>query len=230
MKPKQEMNYLENYFMNAPKKYPLRKWWHYFDVYDRHFSRFRGKNPVVLEIGVDHGGSVEMWKDYFGDGSKIFGVDTNERCRTIELPDVEIFIGDQGDPNFWSQIKETLPKVDILIDDGGHTMHQQKVTYECMYNHVKSDGVYLCEDTHTSYRPEYGGGYRNQNSFLEYSKNFIDMLNAYHLEGLVQGNPDFGKTGDYIPFRQATHSFHCYDSIIVLEKKEDLEIPYHELR
>tara|TARA_R110000824_G_scaffold185608_1_gene366571 strand:- start:1352 stop:2029 length:678 start_codon:yes stop_codon:yes gene_type:complete len=223
------MNDLEDYFYNKPKTYPLRKWVHYFHAYDKHFSRFRGKSPVVMEIGVDHGGSLEMWKDYFGEGCKIYGVDANPRCQTIDLPDVQIFIGDQENPALWEEIKKVVPKVDILIDDGGHTMGQQKVTFVQMYDHIKSDGVYLCEDTHTSYRPAYGGGYKNNNSFIEYSKNFVDMLNAYHIDGYAPGDEPFGKVGDYLPFRRTTESLHYYDSIIVLEKKEDNEIPYHTL-
>jgi hypothetical protein len=224
------MNYLENYFYNSPKKYPLRKWIHYFDIYDRHFSKYRDKSPIVLEVGVDHGGSVEMWKDYFGEGCKIYGVDFNPRCSTVDIEGVEIFIGNQEDPAFWTHIKELIPQVDIFIDDGGHTMGQQKVTFECMYNHVKKDGVYLCEDTHTSYRSNYGGGYKNINSFIEYSKNFIDMLNAYHLAGVAPSDPSYGTIGEHIPFRQVTHSAHYYDSIVVLEKREDKQIPNHELQ
>ncbi|WP_194777186.1 class I SAM-dependent methyltransferase [Pararhodonellum marinum] len=204
------MNDLERYF-NQNDKRLIHKWIHYFDVYDRHFSRFRGQEITILEIGVFHGGSLQMWKDYFGDKAKIYGIDINPECKALEEENIEIFIGSQSDAKFLKEVKKKIPKVDILIDDGGHTMEQQIVTFEVLFDHVKDNGVYLCEDLHTSYWPKYGGGYKNEASFIEYSKNFIDYLNAYHSKDRKLGVSDFTKTVD---------SIHYYDSILVLEKKK----------
>ena len=77
---------------------------------------------------------------------------------------------------------EAVKGLDIVIDDGGHKMRQQIVSYEELFGHIKHDGVYLCEDTHTSYWLQYGGGYKRQNTFIEYSKNFIDYLKQKSLE------------------------------------------------
>ena len=63
---------------------------------------------------------------------------------------------------------------DIIIDDGGHFMHQQIITFEKMYPMVKDQGVYLCEDTHTSYWKEWNNG--TTQTFTDYSKNFVDNL------------------------------------------------------
>ncbi|MFP4369831.1 MAG: hypothetical protein ACLFR2_09645 [Candidatus Kapaibacterium sp.] len=60
------MNDLEKYFRQNDARL-IHKWNHYFDIYDRHFSKFRGKEIILLEIGVSHGGSLQMWKSYFGD-------------------------------------------------------------------------------------------------------------------------------------------------------------------
>ena len=79
-------------------------------------------------------------------------------------------------------MKAKIPKIDILIDDGGHSMNQQIISFEELYSHIKEDGIYLCEDLHTSYWKTYGGGYKNKESFIEYSKNFIDYINAFHSE------------------------------------------------
>ena len=62
----------------------IHKWTHYFGISDRHFSRFRGKNEVVLEFGVSHGGSLQMWRDYFGPNVRICGVDIDPRCATYD--------------------------------------------------------------------------------------------------------------------------------------------------
>ncbi len=128
----------------------------------------------------------------------------------MEEENVEIFIGSQSDRNFLKKVKQAIPPVDILIDDGGHTMLQQRITYEELFDHVKEDGIYLCEDLHTSYWLTHGGGYKRRGTFIEYSKNFIDYLNAYHSE---QRSLRVNR------FTQAVDSIHYYDSIIVIEKR-----------
>jgi len=121
-----------------------------------------------------------MWKKYFGAGAQIFGLDIDPQCKLFEEDRIRIFIGDQGDRQFLRLLKQQLPKLDILIDDGGHTMEQQIVTFQELFPHISANGVYMCEDLHTSYWRSYGGGYLNPNSFVEYSKRLIDYLNAYH--------------------------------------------------
>jgi len=102
------MNDLEKYFKNNTKRI-IYKWEHYFNIYERHFSKFRNKEIVVLEIGVDRGGSLQMWKDYFGDKAKIYGVDINPNCKHLEEENVQVFIGDQADRNFLNNIKKLIP-------------------------------------------------------------------------------------------------------------------------
>jgi hypothetical protein len=97
-------------------------------------------------------------------------------------------------------------------------MSQQIVSYEELFDHIKDNGVYLCEDTHTSYWLAYGGGYKRRGTFIEYTKNFIDYLNAYHSEQKRLAVNDFTKSVD---------SIHYYDSIVVIEKRER-EAPYHK--
>lgn len=108
------------------------------------------KNLVVLEIGVYSGGSLEMWRDYFGSEATIYGVDIEAACRTYESPGTHILIGDQADPSFWRRVLAdgTLPPPDIVIDDGGHTPEQQRVTMEELLPRMRPGGVYLCEDIH----------------------------------------------------------------------------------
>jgi len=173
------MNDLEKYF-RANEGRLIHKWIHYFDVYDRHFSRFRNKEITILEIGVSQGGSLQMWKDYFGPKAKIYGIDVNPQCKALEEENIKIFIGSQSDKKFLEEVKRKIPQVDILIDDGGHTMKQQIVTFETLFEHVKDNGVYLCEDLHTSYWLEFGGGHKRKGTFIEYSKDFVDVINAYH--------------------------------------------------
>ena len=99
-----------------------------------------------------------MWKDYFGKDAKIIGIDIDERCKAFEEDQISIEIGSQESVEFWNGFKKKYPRVDILLDDGGHTMQQQIVTFQQMFPHIKDGGIYMCEDCHTSYREEYGGG------------------------------------------------------------------------
>ena len=173
------MNDLEKYF-NENTGRLIHKWNHYLEIYDRHFSRFRGGDVHIVEFGVSHGGSLRMWKHYFGPQARIFGIDINPHCKQLEEDQVTIFIGDQENRTFLGELAKQIPRIDILIDDGGHTMQQQINTFEVFFPLVDRNGVYLCEDLHTSYWPEYGGGYHEPGTFIEYSKNFIDYIHAWH--------------------------------------------------
>jgi len=213
------MNDLEKYFYNNNNRL-IHKWVHYFEIYERYFSRFRNKEMVLVEIGVFQGGSLQMWKDYFGNKAIIYGIDIDPRCKEFEEENIKVLIGSQSDRNFLRTVCKKIPPIDILIDDGGHTMKQQIIGFEELFGHVKSDGVYLCEDTHTSYRLKYGGGYHRKGTFVEYSKVFIDLLNAYHSTEKRHQVNDFTKT---------VNSIHFYDSIIVIEK-QIREKPHAEKR
>ncbi len=188
----------------------LNKWLHYLDVYHRHFSRFRGTDVHIVEIGVANGGSLQMWKDYFGPDAHIHGVDIHESLRAFEDEQVSIFIGDQADRDCLRELAGAVPRIDILLDDGGHTMQQQIVTFEELYPRIQPSGIYACEDTHTSYWRKYGGGYHRPSSFVEYSKNWIDKLHAWHT---AEDRPP-----RMTDLTRSTSSIHWYDSIVVLEK------------
>ena len=203
------MNDLEKYFNNNTGKI-IDKWEHYFEVYDRHFSKYRGKEIVLLEIGTYYGGSLQMWRSYFGDKAKIYGIDINPNCKQHEDENTKVFIGSQSDREFLKRAISEIPPIDILIDDGGHTMLQQIVSFEELFNYIKPDGVYLCEDLHTSYWMRYGGGHRRRGTFIEYSKDFIDRLNAYHSEE---------KSLKVDSFTTSVNSLHYYDSMLVIEKR-----------
>lgn len=210
------MNDLEKHFTENTGRL-IDKWQHYFEIYDRHFSRFRGTDVSIVEFGVYQGGSLQMWKKYFGPNAKIYGIDINPHCKKLEEEQIEILIGDQENRMFLKSITEKIPKIDILIDDGGHRMWQQINTYEVLFPYIDKNGVYLCEDLHTSYWPKFGGGYKRRGTFIEYSKNFVDSLNAWH-------SVQTGKLG-VTEFTRSVHSLHYYDGVLVIEKRP-IEKPF----
>lgn len=193
----------------------LNKWDNYIEVYDSYFSKYRNKPITFLEIGIAHGGSLQMWRKYFGKQAQIIAVDVNPETKKFEEPNTKIYIGSQEDKKFLSQLKTLIPKVDILLDDGGHTMKQQITTFESLFDHVKDEGLYMCEDLHTSYWDVYGGGYKKKNSFIEYSKNFIDHLHGWHAL-----KDDKKKMHNSLT--ESIYGIHYFDSIMVIEKKKIL--------
>lgn len=210
------MNDLEKYFTENTNK-SIHKWHHYFDVYDRHFSRYRGTDVHVVEFGVSEGGSLQMWKNYFGPKCKVYGVDINPYCKELEEEGIEIFIGDQEDREFLKSLAKEIPRIDILIDDGGHRMQQQINTFEELFPYIEKNGVYLCEDLQTSYWKGWGGGgYRKWGTFIEYSKNFIDDINAWYSQTPKLNVSSFTKTA---------RSLHFYCGMLVIEK-DVVEKPY----
>lgn len=200
--------FLHRYFLNNSHK-RLHKWIHYFDIYERHFERFRGKSPVMVEIGVMGGGSLAMWKEYLGPGCKIVGIDINPECKAHEARDIEVVIGSQDDAALVDGIFSRYPQVDIVLDDGSHKMRHMIATFEMMYPRLARNGVYLVEDTHTCYWKEYGGGLRREGSFMEFVKEKLDEINAVHTRGELPVSD----------FTRQTDSIVCYDSIVVFERR-----------
>jgi 23S rRNA U2552 (ribose-2'-O)-methylase RlmE/FtsJ len=201
--------FLHRWFLNNGTKRCF-KFIHYFEIYERHFERFRGMRPTVLEIGVRGGGSVEMWSAYFGQGARIVGLDIDPACKEHQRDGIEVFIGSQDDPAIIDRIFETYPKLDIVIDDGSHLNHHMIASFELMYHRLSADGVYLLEDAYTVYRPHKGGGLdRDKATFMNFAKDKIDELNA----------PLMGGKRPVTEFSRATQSVNFYDSVIVFERR-----------
>jgi cephalosporin hydroxylase len=187
------------------------KWHHYFEIYHRHFQKFRRQSPVIVEIGVAKGGSLPMWHHYFGPGTRVVGIDVDPECRKFATAETKIIIGDQSDRAFLASVRASVPHIDILIDDGGHTMIQQIATFEELYPHLQPNGIYVCEDTHTSYWSNFGGGNGVAGTFVEYCKAMVDKLHAWHSRDPAALAVD--------QFTRTTHSLHFYDSVVVMEKR-----------
>lgn len=200
---------LFNYFKNHQSGPGIWKWLHYFNIYERHFQKFRDKEVNILEIGIYSGGSLEMWHHYFGDKCKVFGVDLEEECRVYEKENTKIFIGDQGSRPFWRDVKKEMPQLDILIDDGGHLPEQQMVTFEEMFSHINPGGVFLCEDIHWA-----------NNQFNMFTNGLVNHLNG-EINGITGHYNEQGISGLNIkatPFQSEVMSICNYPFVTVIEK------------
>ncbi len=200
--------FLHRYFLNNGQKI-ISKWLHYFDIYEHHFERFRNRRPVVIEIGIRGGGSLSMWKEYFGPSCHIIGLDINPDYKIFDADGIEVFVGSQDDPRVISSILDKYGPPDIVIDDGSHIVDHVIKTFQILYPHLSSNGIYLVEDTYTSYWPRFGGGLKKPGTFIERCKELIDELNAFHSKGAV---PISG-------FTKNTQSITFYDSVVVFEKR-----------
>lgn len=198
-------NRMKEFFDSNTEGNGVWKFEHYFDIYERHFSKFVGKEVHIVEVGIFSGGSLAMWRHYFGDKCKVYGVDIMKECLSYENEYTKIFIGDQEDRNFWRTFKERVPKVDILVDDGGHLPGQQIATLEEMLPHLGPGGVYMCEDV---------SGERNK--FAAYISGLQNSLN--HKNSLSSDKQQSKCTA----FQQQISSVHQYPYLFVIEKNEIL--------
>jgi hypothetical protein len=203
-------NLLLKYFNEHKDGHGIWKFIHYFDVYERHFAPFRGKEAHILEIGVYSGGSLEMWRNYFGPRCKVYGVDIQPSCKVYESGSVRVFIGDQSDRDFWKRVKREVPVLDIVIDDGGHAPEQQIVTLEELLPHLRPGGVYLCEDVTTVF-----------NEFAWYVTGLAQNLNAVDWGHDFQGNLDDNERRQVCkasPLQSAVASIHLYPFLALIER------------
>jgi len=193
------------------------RWKAYFYPYERHFAPWRGKNVVLLEIGVQSGGSTRMWPKFFGPGLIYHGVDINPNCKQYEKPNITIHLADQSDRNQLIELMKKIPVPDIIIDDGGHAMNQQINSFEVLFPYLKSPGVYLCEDLHTSYWEAYGGSAElkgvTKPTMIEYSKSIIDIINLEHVN-----NPSARNNEQWKALNLQIGGVTFYDSMVFIEK------------
>jgi cephalosporin hydroxylase len=163
---------IKSCYLNSPLK--SIKHSTYFASYEKFFSEYRNKKITFIEIGVLGGGSLIMWRNYFGPKARIIGVDINPNAKKMEKEGFEIFIGNQSDENFWKKTVKKIGAIDIVLDDGGHTYEQQIITTESLLNEMNDGGIIVIEDTHSSYMNGYGP---KKYSFVNYVKNKIDQIN-----------------------------------------------------
>ena len=127
--------------------YACDKLEHYLPIYEALFSRFtaRGQPIRLLQIGVQNGGSLQVWSKYLPEGSTIVGIDINPACIQLQMePNVSIRIGDATDPVALEHMLEDA-KFDVIIDDGSHHSHDVIATFEGCFKRLGPSGVYIID-------------------------------------------------------------------------------------
>lgn len=199
----------------------------YCQKYERYLPFDRQKPLTLLEIGVLSGASILAWSEFYPN-ARVVGVDINPDCAQFHDEDrnITIEIGSQADGAFLQHVAEQYGPFDLIVDDGSHLQNHVIFSFECLWPWVKAGGVYVVEDSVTSYWPDYGGGLRAPGSMVEYFKAIVDDVNfngekqttlspphSRRDDGLIRqfGNrPCYGKTMESIQF---------LNSIIMMRKR-----------
>lgn len=203
---KSNLNLFNQFSKN--RQNPASKWSPYFEAYAKHITNFINQSPLVIEIGIDRGGSLEFWSDVFGHGSTIVGMDINPECKAHACESKNIYaeIGNARDPEIISHIINKYGKPDIVIDDGDHNSKAmiQSLTY--FWEYLNEGGIYVIEDIH-------GVFWQPQEQW--------DLSIFQKITHEIIGLNSAGSRGHVKPtdISKSLLSIHCYWSMFILEKK-----------
>ena len=161
------------------KGYVSDKWASYLPVYDRWFASYQDAPINLVEVGVQNGGSLQIWAKYFANAKKIVGCDVNPKCEQLEFGDarVELVLGDVKAPAVREQVLAHSNVMDIIIDDGSHKNADIIKTFQYFYSRLAPGGIYVIEDLHCSYWAKWHGGLLRADSAMEFFKGLTDVLN-----------------------------------------------------
>ncbi|GLO04311.1 TPA: class I SAM-dependent methyltransferase [Pseudomonas putida] len=159
------------------------KWSSYIDEYQRLFAPLQGKRIRLLEIGVQNGGSLEIWEQFFPKAEQILGCDVEQECKSLKFssPKINVIVGDIKDKATIDAITLIAKQdLDIIIDDGSHISDDIVASFLHLFPKLKSGGLFVAEDLHCSYWPDFNGGLTNPKSSNSFFKMLVDVINYEH--------------------------------------------------
>jgi hypothetical protein len=186
----------------------IHKWTHYLPIYERYFAAYRGRPVKLLEIGVSGGGSLDLWRRYFGPDAVVYGVDIDPACAEVVSAPNQVRIGSQTDRQFLLGVVAELGAPDIVLDDGSHVSGHQRISFETLFPRLAEGGLYIIEDLQAAYWADYDGGYRRGGTAIDLVKRMIDDMHAWY-----HGRPTATPAKDQIG------AIHIHDGIVVIEKR-----------
>jgi hypothetical protein len=158
------------------------KWSQYFRTYREVFEPLRHEPVQVLEIGVNNGAGLQLWRQYFDHpDSRVVGIDIQELCAHFDKPskNVHVRIGSQADPDFLAGLVKEFGKFDIIIDDGSHVSSHMITSFNVLFGDgLKESGIYLVEDLHANYWFPWRD---TQRSFIDLTKDLIEYMHAHYV-------------------------------------------------
>jgi hypothetical protein len=198
----------------------------YLKKYEKYLPFDREQPIKILEIGVLEGESLCVWKQYFTN-VQIVGIDINPYCKKFESENINIEIGSQSDADFLKNVCEKYGPFDMILDDGSHMNEHVIFTFKELFKYVKPQGVYIVEDSATSYWEYYGGKRYGQNTIMEYFKSIVDEVNFFGEESMgenINKREDISliqqfKTKGYDYLGTEIESLNFLNSIILITKR-----------
>lgn len=173
---------LEDLFIKREQGKLTDKWESYLRKYSNLFVEFKDKAICLLEIGIQNGGSLEVWASYFHNAEHIVGCDINPLCGTLEYNDarIKVVVGDATSRNTSSKILESSNSWDIVLDDGSHTSSDIVKAFSLYSPCMRDGGIYVIEDLHCSYWDAFEGGLSEPFSSISFFKRLADIVNHEH--------------------------------------------------
>lgn len=200
---------------------PAMKWDHYLDIYQRYLEPYRGIGVHVLEIGVFKGGSLQIWREFLGEDTRLTAIDNDPETRTAVDEDTTLFIGEQGDPGFLASIREQVPPLDVVIDDGSHVSSDQIASFEGLFPHLHDRGLYIVEDIHASFWSTHTTP--GDPTFVDFAHDLVKSQHSWYQHGA--GIRSFAEPPSKRPaprpstaFARQVEALHFHDSMLVIEK------------
>lgn len=158
------------------------KWSLYLTEYDRLLDKFRDESVRLLEIGIQNGGSLEIWSKYFSNATALIGCDINPDCSRLSYEDkrIAVIVGDANARSVHDRVLECAPQFDIIIDDGSHLSSDTIKSFALYFPYITEGGVFIAEDLHCSYWSQYEGGLFDPYSSVSFFKRLADITNHEH--------------------------------------------------
>lgn len=155
------------------------KWELYINIYQERFEPYRNLPVNLFEIGIQNGGSLEVWEKYFCNAINIIGCDVNEACGSLkfESKKIKVVIGDASSLEISPKILDICNRFDIIIDDGSHHSADIVKAFARYFQLLSDGGIYVIEDLHCSYWAEYDGGLYHPESSMAFLKALTDVIN-----------------------------------------------------
>ena len=158
------------------------KWSSYLEIYERVFEPYRSAPIRFLEIGIQNGGSLEIWARYFAQATAIVGCDINPSCGSLRYSDerIRVVVGDANTSAAEHDVESLAPRFDVIIDDGSHRSRDIVRSFSLYFPRLESGGVFVVEDLHCSYWKEFDGGLVDPWSSISFFKRLADVINHEH--------------------------------------------------
>ncbi len=203
------------------------KWSSYLTLYDSVLSPVRQSVRSLLEIGVQNGGSLELWAQYFADAQHIVGCDIDAKCANLKFEDTRIHV--VVDDATLSATRDRVARVsatfDVVIEDGSHIPREVISAFLRYWPMVKPGGIFIAEDLHCDYFPGHEGGIARRKLANRFFAELVHIINLEHWEG-VQSIPALlreyaaGELVEQAQLADSIASISFHNSVAVIRKAQ----------